>query len=34
MHPTMVCPDCGEPVGPRDVAAEMAPRLASHLGRD
>jgi len=34
MHPTMVCPDCGEAVGPRDVAAELSPRLSSHLSRD
>ncbi len=23
MHPTLVCPDCGEPVTPRDIAAEL-----------
>ncbi len=23
MHPALVCPDCGEPVGPHDVAAEL-----------
>jgi DNA-binding HxlR family transcriptional regulator len=25
MHPTLVCPDCGEPLGPRDVVAEIGP---------
>jgi DNA-binding HxlR family transcriptional regulator len=23
MHPTLVCPDCGEPVGPHDVTATL-----------
>jgi len=28
MHPALVCPDCGEPLGPRDVVADldMAPQ--------
>lgn len=26
MHPTLVCPDCGEPVGPHDVAPAFAAR--------
>jgi DNA-binding HxlR family transcriptional regulator len=33
MQPAMTCPECGERIGPRDVAAEASPRLASHLGR-
>jgi DNA-binding HxlR family transcriptional regulator len=24
MHPALVCPDCGEPIGPGDVAPELA----------
>jgi hypothetical protein len=23
MHPTLVCPECGEPVGPRDLAPSL-----------
>lgn len=26
MHPTLVCPECGEAVGPRDLTASFAPR--------
>ena len=32
MHPTLVCPDCGEPIGARDVAAELS--TASDPNRD
>lgn len=28
MSPALVCPECGEPVGPRDVTAELGPALS------
>jgi DNA-binding HxlR family transcriptional regulator len=29
MHPTLACPDCGEPIEPRDVVPEMGPTLTA-----
>jgi DNA-binding HxlR family transcriptional regulator len=29
MRPTFTCPDCGEPIGPRDVTAEIGPAHAA-----
>jgi hypothetical protein len=29
MEPTLVCPDCGEPLGPRDVVPEVDPATAA-----
>ena len=29
MHPTLACPDCGEPIEPRDVVPEMGDALST-----
>jgi DNA-binding HxlR family transcriptional regulator len=29
MHPTLVCPDCREPVGPGDLTAEFVPSVSA-----
>ncbi|SST07717.1 Putative transcriptional regulator [Acinetobacter baumannii] len=32
-RPTMVCPECGEPVGSRDVTAVPGPGFAAMAGK-